>query len=61
MHRKGGWKEGRGGEEGDWAVFFKLDVQGQEGGQILDVVGWGVWKIIQFSWTPYVYRPLLDY
>ena len=56
MHRMRGWKDG-----GDWAICLKLDVQGQEGGQILDVAGWGVWKIIQFSWTSYVCRPLLDY
>ena len=32
----------------------KLEVQGQRGGKILDVAGQGG----QFSWTPYVYRPL---
>ena len=39
---------------------LKLDVQGQEGGKILDVDGqggWGVLIIRQFSWTSYVYRP----
>ena len=40
--------------------LLKLDVQGQGGGRILDVdrqEGWGVLKIVQFSWTSYVYHP----
>ena len=40
---------------------LKLDVQGQEGGRILDADGqgrWGVLKIGKFSWTSYVYHPL---
>ena len=50
----------------DWLSFgekkgvrLKLDVQGQEGGRILDVDGQGrlgVLKIGQFSWTSYVYH-----
>ena len=43
-------------------VRLKLNVQGQEGGKILDVAGQGGWwvlKIGQFLWTSYVYRPLL--
>ena len=41
---------------------MKLDVQGQGGGRILDVDGqggWGVLKIEQYSWTSFVYHPLL--
>ena len=45
------------------SVGLKLDVQLQRGGKkMLDVdgqVGGGVLKIRQFSWTSYVYRPLL--
>ena len=39
--------------------WYTCDVQGQVGGNILDVDGhggWGVLKIRQFSWTSYVYR-----
>ena len=42
-------------------VCLKLDVQGQGGAGILDVAGqggWGVFKISQFLWMSYVYRPL---
>ena len=51
----------------DWLSFgvggvrLKLDVQGQEGGRILDVDGqggWGVLKTGKFSWMSYVYHPL---
>ena len=41
---------------------MKLDVEGQGGGKILDVDGQGgrrVLKIGQFSWTSYVYTPLV--
>ena len=44
-------------------VRLELDVQGQGGGRILDVVGqggWGVLNIGQFSWTSYVYHPLMN-
>ena len=43
-------------------VCLKLEVQDQEGGRTLDVDGqggWGVLKIGQFSWTSYVYHPLV--
>ena len=45
---------------GGGEICLKLDVQGQEGGRILDVDGqggWGVLKIVQFWWTLYVYHP----
>ena len=45
---------------GGGEICLKLDVQGQEGGRILDVDGqggWGVLKIVQFWWTLYVYYP----
>ena len=45
---------------GGGEVCLKLDVQGQEGGRILDVDGqggWSVLKIVQFWWTLYVYHP----
>ena len=41
-------------------VRLKLNVQDQGGGRILDVPGQGgVLKIGQFSWTSYVYCPLV--
>ena len=43
-------------------VRLKLDVQGQGGRKISDIDGQGdkgVLKIRQFSWTSYVYHPLL--
>ena len=39
-------------------VRLELDVQGQGDGGILNVAGqgrWGIFKIVQFSWTSYVY------
>ena len=49
----------------DWLSFeegfrLKLDLQSLGGGRILDVDGqgeWGVMKLGQFSWMPYVYHP----
>ena len=43
-------------------VRLKLGVQGHGGGRIYDIArqgGWGVLKFGQFSWTSYVYRPLI--
>ena len=43
-------------------VRSKLDVQGRGSGRSLDVDGQGGWEVLkigQFSWTPYVYHPLL--
>ena len=37
------WFVGEGG--GRWGVCLKLDVQGQEGGKILDADGQGVWGL----------------
>ena len=45
-------------------VHWKLNVQGQGAGKILEVgwqEGWRVLKTGEFSWTPYVYRPFLEF
>ena len=45
-------------------VHWKLNVQGQGGGKILEVgwqEGWRVLKTGEFSWTSYVYRPFLEF
>ena len=46
---------------GGWGVRLKLNVRGQEGGNILDVDrGWAILKITLFSWMSYVYCPFCN-